>query len=234
MSLLLSLSPDATPAEAFDKLHSRHAVPLTRQVFLLCGRRRTAERAVNRAFRLAWERWPEVARDSDPVGWVRWTAFEYALSPWLAALRWRGPRAWARATAKAHPGPPKDRALLEALLSLPPCYRHAVVLHDAVGLDLPETAAEVEASTAATAGRIVRARDALARWVPRLAETSPAERGAVLRELLCELAGAQRFGARAAGSVRLASERATRRWNEASATLVVLVTALITLALLAD
>jgi DNA-directed RNA polymerase specialized sigma24 family protein len=228
MSLFLSLAPDATPADAFDKLHSRHAAELTRQAFLLCGRRRTAERAVNHAFRLAWERWPEVARDCDPVGWVRVAAFGYALAPWRRVTRWRGPRA----TARAHPGPPNDRALLEALLRLPPCYRHAVVLHDAVGLDLPETAAEVQGSTAATTGRIVRARDALARRVPRLAETSPAERGPVLRELLCGLAEAQLFGARAPGSVRIASERATRRWNEASAALVVVVTALITLGLL--
>lgn len=36
---------------------------------------------MERAFQLAWHRWPEVAVDRDPAGWVRATAYEYALSP---------------------------------------------------------------------------------------------------------------------------------------------------------
>jgi DNA-directed RNA polymerase specialized sigma24 family protein len=214
-----ALSPLYAPAAAFDQLHARHAAALTHQTFLLCGRRRAAERAVARAFRLAWERWPEVARDADPVGWVRARAHEYALAPW------RLPRGSYAGGATTH------AALLEALLRLPPCHRRAVVLHDAVGLDLAATAAEVEATTPAAAGRIVRAREAMAGWVPRLAETSPAERGPVLRELLSGLPRPQRVRTSGA-ALRRESERATRRLNEAAAALVMVMAALIALAAL--
>ncbi|WP_368733074.1 RNA polymerase sigma factor [Streptomyces alkaliphilus] len=76
------VEPDEAPMRAFDLLYARSAESLTRQTFLLCGDRRLAARAVVHAFRLAWERWPEVAVDRDPLGWVRAAAYEYALSPW--------------------------------------------------------------------------------------------------------------------------------------------------------
>jgi transcriptional regulator with XRE-family HTH domain len=105
-----------TPAQAFDALYAFSAPALVRQTFLLTGRREQARESVERAFQAAWERWPEVARDRDPVGWVRATAYEYALSPWQ---RFR-PR-------HRHPEPPPadpgDRTLLNTLLRLPPRRR---------------------------------------------------------------------------------------------------------------
>jgi DNA-directed RNA polymerase specialized sigma24 family protein len=213
MSLFSSSAPTTSTA-AFDLLHEQHAATLVHQTFLLCGRRRLAERAVARAFRLAWERWPEVAADRDPAGWVRAAAHEYALAPW---------RRGARGDAVSH-------ALLAALLSLPPGYRRSLVLHDAVGLGLADTAAEVEATMAATAGRVVRARDALAERLPQVAEARPAERGAVLRELFGGLAAAQPGGITGTGTgeaVRAASERASRRVTQAALAFVALVVGLI-------
>lgn len=59
-----------------------YAAPaLTRQAYLLTGRRRLSHEAVEQAFQQAWARWPEVAVDPDPVGWVRAAVYEYALSP---------------------------------------------------------------------------------------------------------------------------------------------------------
>ena len=71
-----------TPVQAFDALYAFCAPALVRQTYLLTGRRELARESVERAFQLAWERWPEVARDPDPAGWVRAAAHEYALSPW--------------------------------------------------------------------------------------------------------------------------------------------------------
>ncbi|MGW2177401.1 sigma factor-like helix-turn-helix DNA-binding protein [Streptomyces sp. NPDC001732] len=144
-----------SPAEAFDALYRHSAEALFRQAFLLTGRRGLARESVARAFSLAWDHWPEVAVDRDPVGWVRAAAYEYAVSPWHRLRR-----------THRRPDPPQAepgaRALLDALLELPPSYRRTLLLHDGVGLDLPDTAAETEASTPAAASRLVNARAAIA------------------------------------------------------------------------
>ncbi|MDT0308503.1 sigma factor-like helix-turn-helix DNA-binding protein [Streptomyces sp. DSM 44917] len=204
---------------AFDDLYVRHAAPLTRQAFLLCGHRRLAERSVRHAFGLAWQRWPEVAGDRDPAGWVRAAVHEYALSPWhglVPGRRGGDPRAV----------PPEDRVLLEALLSLPRCYRRSLVLHDGVGLGLPETAAETESSTRAAASRVERARAALAARLPRLA-------GEPLPEVLAEFAAGQPFHPPPAPVVRRWGRRTAHLWTLAAAALTVTAAAALTAAVLA-
>ncbi|MFH8630184.1 RNA polymerase sigma factor [Streptomyces lydicus] len=144
-------------ATAFDDLHSRHAAGLTRQAYLLTGRPELARRAVERGFRLAWQRWPQVAVDPDPAGWVRAAVYECALTPWQRLLPWLRT---ARTAQELPPSVgPADRALLTAVLGLPAPYRRMLVLHDGVGLGLHEAATEVEASTPAAAGRLAHARE---------------------------------------------------------------------------
>ncbi|MEV0638892.1 helix-turn-helix domain-containing protein [Streptomyces sp. NPDC050619] len=197
------VQPALTPAQAFDTLYAFCAPALVRQAYLLTGRRELARESVERAFQLAWQRWPEVARDRDPAGWVRATAYEYALSPWH---RFR-PR-------HRHPEPPPaeaaDRALLDVLLELPPPQRRTLLLYDGVGLDLPETAAETEASTPATANRLLHAREAVAARLPELSD--PAR----LHLRLAELASMQRLRAAKPPTVRTGSERRARFWTRAA------------------
>ncbi|MGW1841054.1 DNA-directed RNA polymerase sigma-70 factor, partial [Streptomyces sp. NPDC001966] len=209
-----SFSPD----EAFDALYAHAADALFRQTFLLTGRRNLSRESVARAFALAWERWPEVARDRDPAGWVRAAAYEYAMSPWHR-LR----RAHRRLDPpQAEPGP---RALLDALLELPPSYRRTLLLYDGVGLDLPETAAETEASTPAAAGRLMNARDAVAERLPELAaESSAAEQSALLHERLGALALAQPPGSLPPSAlIRTNSERKAQLWTRAAVSFTVLI-----------
>ncbi|MFF8094274.1 helix-turn-helix domain-containing protein [Streptomyces sp. NPDC016675] len=186
-----------TPAQAFDALYEFSAPALVRQAYLLTGRRELARESVERAFQSAWERWPEVARDRDPVGWVRATAYEYALSPWQRfRLRHRHP--------EPPPADPGDRTLLNTLLRLPPPRRRTLVLYDGVGLGLPETAAETEASTPTAANRLLRAREALADRLPELADPQ------VLHRRLAEVASAERLRAARPPTVRRGSERRAR------------------------
>ncbi|HZG02024.1 MAG TPA: sigma factor-like helix-turn-helix DNA-binding protein [Streptomyces sp.] len=204
------------PAEAFDLLYARHAEPLLRQAFVLTGDRRLAERSVAHAFRLAWERWPEVAVDRDPAGWVRAAAHEHALSPWHRLLPRRtagdGRAPGGDGAPDAPDAPGSGRALLlEALLSLPPAYRRTLLLHDGLGLDLAETAAESEASTPAAAGRLMHAREALAQYAPGLSRVAPERRRRIIRALLEDLAAAlPRPEIPSAPEVRGGSERLAR------------------------
>ena len=192
-----------TPAQAFDALYAFCAPALVRQAYLLTGRRDLARESVERAFQRAWDRWPEVARDPDPAGWVRAAAYEWALSPWH---RWR------RHDRRAEPPPPDadDRALLDALLRLPPPYRRTLLLYDGVGLGLPETAAETEASTRAAAGRLTYARESVAALLPELSD--PDE----LHRRLAELASTGRLRAAEPPEVRGGSERRARFWTRAA------------------
>ncbi|MFC7885332.1 helix-turn-helix domain-containing protein [Streptomyces sp. NPDC057376] len=186
-----------TPAQAFDALYQFGAPSLVRQAYLLTGRRELARESVERAFQVAWEHWPEVARDRDPMGWVRAAAYEYALSPWQRfRLRHRHP--------EPPPADPGDRTLLNTLLRLPPPHRRTLLLYDGVGLGLPETAAETEASTPAAANRLMRAREALAGRLPELADPQ------VLHRRLAELASAERLRAAEPTAVRTGSERRAR------------------------
>ncbi|GHH41042.1 helix-turn-helix domain-containing protein [Streptomyces candidus] len=236
-----------TPAQAFDELYARTAPSLVRQAYLLTGRNRLARETVERAFQLAWQRWPAVATDRDPAGWVRAAAYEYAMSPWHR-LR-PGHRRVDEPTAAPEPaaaatgapsdcGPPAEpsaagseavsangagpaavpRALLHALLELPPPYRRTLVLYDGLGLDLPETAAETEATTPAAASRLEYARSVVARRLPEVAEArTPAEQSALLQERLGTLALAQPADGLPPGeAVRTGGERRIRFWTRAA------------------
>ncbi|MEU0407051.1 sigma factor-like helix-turn-helix DNA-binding protein [Streptomyces griseorubiginosus] len=192
-----------TPAQAFDALYAFCAPALVRQAYLLTGRRELARESVERTFQLAWQRWPEVAVDRDPAGWMRAMTYEYALSPWH---RFR-PR-------YRHPEPPaadpSDRALMAVLLKLPPPQRRCLLLYDGLGLDLPETAAETEASTPTTANRLMNARAAIAERLPDLADPS------ALHERLASLASHERLRAAKPPAVRKGSERRARFWTRAA------------------
>ncbi|MFJ4850536.1 hypothetical protein [Streptomyces sp. NPDC088733] len=130
---------------AFDHLYAHAAPALIRQVEVLTGNEELGRHSVHRAFHRAWQRWPEVAADPDPVGWLRSQAFEHALAPWQQFVPWH--RTGRRARGD--------------LQRLPRGARHAVLLHEGLGLGLRHTAAESMASTPTTAARIIRARDAL-------------------------------------------------------------------------
>ncbi|HEY5833478.1 hypothetical protein [Streptomyces sp.] len=188
-------TPPRTPEAAFDALYARTATALLRQLELLTGDPVFAGQAMARGFDLAWQRWPEVARDADPVGWVRAAAYEYALAPW---------RRWVPGH-RPHPRTP-DGELGAALLDLQPAHRRAVLLHDGLGLGLRAAAAEAEASTAATAERIARAREALTAAVPDMDDARlPIELVALLGR------GLDREPPLGAADVRDASERGVRR-----------------------
>ncbi|WP_405478947.1 helix-turn-helix domain-containing protein [Streptomyces sp. NBC_00009] len=199
---------DAT--EAFDRLYTYAAPGLVRQAYLLTGRRTLARESVERAFQLAWQRWPEVAVDRDPAGWVRAAAYEYAMSPWHRLRP-------SHRHPEAPPADADDRALLDVLLSLPSSYRRTLLLYDGVGLDLPETAAETEATTPAAAQRLLHAREAVAEQLPALAVPDQ------LHRRLTELAGAEKLQAPQATLVRTDGERRTRFWTRSAIAFTVLI-----------
>ncbi|MFA7766881.1 helix-turn-helix domain-containing protein [Streptomyces sp. NRRL S-448] len=208
--------PVPGPAEAFDALYAHAARDLARQAYLLTGRRARALDAVEKAFVQAWDRWPEVAADPDPVGWVRAIVYEYALSPWHRFRR-------AHRHLDKPPAEPADRILLDALLSLPPANRRTVLLYDGVGLDLPDTAAETEATTPTAGHRLVHAHADLADRIPELADAPLEKQSALLRDLFTALRPAVDLEPRTAAAVRGGGERRTRLWTRATLSLTAMI-----------
>ncbi|MGW1881058.1 sigma factor-like helix-turn-helix DNA-binding protein [Streptomyces sp. NPDC001970] len=206
-----SEGPAFTAEEAFDALYTETAPGLARQTYLLTGRRDLSLEAVEHAFHVAWQRWPEVAVDRDPASWVRAAAYEYAMSPWHKLRR-----------SLRHPedsGSPQPwPSLRETLLELPPTYRRTLILYDGLGLDLPDTAAETEASTPAAANRLLHARAAVAELLPELAEPEALQEE--LADLVVHAAAAEIASAEA---VRAGSERRTRFWTRAAFGLTALI-----------
>lgn len=215
-----------TAEEAFDGLYVRIAKGLQRQVEVLTGDPAAARRAVTHAFGLAWQRWPEVARDSDPVGWVRAAAYEYALAPWQRWVphRAEGPAQAHRPEQQPEPAEPAKQPqqvqepqqpqevlveLAAALLELAPARRRALLLYDGLGLDLAAAALESEATAVAMAGRIVGARDEVAAAVPALPDAGEGGVAAGLGALL--QSGPAGGLPEAPAQVRDAGEREARR-----------------------
>lgn len=200
-----------TAEEAYDALYGRTAPGLTRQMYLLTGRRELSREAVEHAFRIAWQRWPEVARDRDPAGWVRAASYEYAMSPWHRLRR-------AHRRADSLPDDPARRGAAGCAGTRAAGRAARPAAHDGVGLGLPETAAETEASTPAAANRLLNARATVAGRLP--APSGPEEPGggsAVLRERLGALALAEEVPEPPpATAVRAGSERVAGLWTRAA------------------
>ncbi|MCX4636711.1 hypothetical protein OG775_16500 [Streptomyces platensis] len=206
-------------ATAFDDLHTRHAAALAQQAYLLTGRPWLARRAVERGFRLAWQRWPEVAVDPDPAGWVRAAVYEYALTPWHQYCPGLRTARGLRNTSAAEPSAAEpDHALSAALLSLPAPYRRVLLLHDVLGLGPEETAAEIEASVPATTARLAHARERLAELLPGLGlgGQPPVRQGEILRARITALPDVAPTAPLTAEDVRSGSARSARRITRAA------------------
>lgn len=209
----LELTPPApalTPGQAFDALYAFAAPALVRQTYLLTGRRELARESVERAFQLAWQRWPEVAVDRDPAGWVRAAAYEYAMSPWhRLRLRHRAP--------EPPPAALDDRRI--ALRTTQPAAR--VPPHGAPLRRPRHRAAGDRGGDGGEHPRdgewLLHAREVVAARVPELAD--PGE----LRLRLTELGSKESLRTAAKPVVvRSGSERRARRWTRAAIAFTVL------------
>jgi DNA-directed RNA polymerase specialized sigma24 family protein len=184
-----------TPEEAFDVLYAQVAPAVVHQTYLLTGDRGRAFESAEHAFHQAWDHWPEIAVDPDPVGWVRAHAHEYALSPWHRLRR----------TPKRRTGAPPVDPLAAALLTLPPLWRRTVLLCEGLGMSVAQAAAETAASTHATSSRLRLARGRIAEHVPELRD--PGELQQRLATLVSTVSTATLPSAR---SVRAGSEERMR------------------------
>lgn len=188
-------SRGASSAEdGFDALYADIARGLVHQTYLLTGQRRLAFESVEWAFHHAWEHWPEVAADPDPVVWLRTAAYDYALSPWHR-LR----------PSRKNPDLPVTDATHQALLDLAPPHRRALLLCDGLGFSLDHAAREMQSSTPAATSRLLNARTHIAQRLP-----GPDDPSAVRQRLHALTDAVSIATVPHARSVRTSSEERTR------------------------
>ncbi|MFJ1548396.1 SigE family RNA polymerase sigma factor [Streptomyces sp. NPDC088246] len=155
-------------SEDFDAFYTATAKRLVATVYAVTGDLAEAEDAVQEAYVRAWQRWDRLARDGDPLPWVRTVAIRLAISTWRRARN--------RVRAHFRHGPPEelpglsvDRvALVGALGELSAEQRQVVVLHHLLDLPVEEVAREAGVSNGAVRTRLHRARKILGE---RLADT---------------------------------------------------------------
>jgi RNA polymerase sigma-70 factor (sigma-E family) len=149
-----------SPAAEVEELFAQHHLRLLRALYLLTGSAAEAEDLLQEAFVKVWQRWERVRTMDDRAGYLYRTAMNAFRSGWrhrLVELR-HPPRA-------ATPRDPIEtaterQAVLEALRTVPPRQRLAVVLADFLDRSPAEVASVlgVEEATARSLASQGRAR----------------------------------------------------------------------------
>lgn len=156
------LSDSGPPRSAgFEEFYAAHFRPLTIQLFAYTGDMATAQDMVQEAFCRALARWKQVADMHDPAAWVRRVAWNLATSRWRRA---RTAMQFARRQREEHvPAPSPDRvALTQALSTLPPQQRRAVILHYLADLPINDIARQEGVAAGTVKSWLHRGRAALA------------------------------------------------------------------------
>lgn len=138
---------------------------LTAQVYLHTGDLAEAQDVAQEAYCRALARWQEVSEFDDPAAWVRRVAWNLATSRWRRMRRGLELLHRHRVEVEA-PGPTPDRVAIEqALRSLPPRHRQAVILFYVEDLPIAEIAALTGAAEGTVKSWLHRARATLAEQI---------------------------------------------------------------------
>jgi RNA polymerase sigma-70 factor (ECF subfamily) len=128
---------------------------LVGQAYLLVGDFHGAQDLTQRVLERAWRHWRKVRLYERPDAWARRVLFNMVLNE---------RRRWGREEPLGDVDPmdptiSEDHlAVVEALRTLPPAQRKALVLHDAVGLTVAEIAAELGSPEGTVKSWLSRAR----------------------------------------------------------------------------
>jgi RNA polymerase sigma-70 factor (ECF subfamily) len=134
----------------FDDLYGAAYQRLTLQLYAYLGDLAEAQDVVQEAFCRAYAGWRKVSRHDDPLAWVRRTAWKLAT------------------TKRRRPQPTgQESELVQALATIPPQQRRAVVLHYMARLSVAEIAEQESVAESTVTQWLSRGRAALA---GRLAE----------------------------------------------------------------
>jgi RNA polymerase sigma-70 factor, ECF subfamily len=145
--------------QEFDRFFRDECSGLTAQAYVYTGSFVEAQDLAHETLTRAWERWKDLRSYDSPSSWTRKVLFNLATSEWrrtqvrrrvdVAPLQVKGPDVEAL-------------ALAQALRTLPVPQRHAIVLHDAIGIPVADIAKELEVPEGTVRSWLTRGRRLLA------------------------------------------------------------------------
>jgi RNA polymerase sigma-70 factor, ECF subfamily len=147
------------PKLEFDQFFRKTCPRLIGHAYVYTGSLAEAQDLAHEALTRAWQRWDEIRAYDDPEAWTRRVLYNLATSEWRRAQVRRSH------SEVPHPveGPDVEAlALAHALRTLPVPQRHAIVLHDAVGVPIADIAKELAVPQGTVRSWLTRGRRALA------------------------------------------------------------------------
>jgi len=149
----------ADPKQEFDRFFREMCPRLVGQAFVYTGSLAQAQDLAHETLARAWQLWDVVRTYDSPEAWTRKVLFNLATSEWRRT-KIRRDRAEVLSPVE---GPDVEAvALAQALRTLPVPQRHAIVLHDAVGIPVADIAKELDAPEGTVRSWLTRGRRLLA------------------------------------------------------------------------
>ena len=150
--------------EAFERFFQRVRPTLTGYAFLMTGSLPEAHELAQETLARAWARWDRVQRYEHQDAWARKVVRHLVVAKWRHSRVQRDVPlpAPTTATSGAEDEIVAHLDVLTALRSIPPKQRHAIVLHDFVGLTVAEVGVEMGVPQGTVKSWISRGRAALA------------------------------------------------------------------------
>jgi RNA polymerase sigma-70 factor, ECF subfamily len=145
--------------QEFDRFFREVCHHLTSQAYVYTGSLAEAQDLAHETLTRAWQRWDELRTYDNPESWARKVLYNLATSEWR--------RAQVRRNRNVVPlpvnGPDVEAlALAQALRTLPMAQRHAIVLHDALGIPVADVARELQVPEGTVRSWLTRGRRLLA------------------------------------------------------------------------
>ena len=167
---------DPRDGAAYDAFYSGSWGRLFGQAYVLTGDRETAQDLTQEALLRAWRRWDRIAGYEDPEGWTRRVLHNLCIESWR---RGRTRSAHRAVEAPAAPDAPvHHHQLAQAMRDLPGDQARALLLHDGLGMTVPETAAELAVPEGTVRSWLSRSRKVVA---ARITQSEQSEQSPVRR-----------------------------------------------------
>jgi len=147
------------PEREFDEFFRVQCPRLIGQAYVYTGSLVEAQDLAHETLTRAWRRWDDLRSFDDPGSWARKVLYNLATSEWR--------RAQVRRQLVTIPSPIEGPdvealALAQALRTLPVPQRHAIVLHDAMGVPVCDIALELDVPEGTVRSWLTRGRRLLA------------------------------------------------------------------------